>query len=127
MNEQDKLLKSIRAGVWTLVVLLGIGAMGMTVFFAVGTWCWLEDEDDDVYTIVAASTNIPAGGIMTKQNLGKKRVQKADLPKHYACPHTAYVLPGHKVLEELDKGDPIVLSKTDLWIRNEEEEPQPQD
>jgi flagella basal body P-ring formation protein FlgA len=127
MNEQDRLLHSIRAALWTLVVLVGITAIGLGVFFGVGTYCWVQDDDDGVYTIVAASTNIPAGGIMTKQNLGKKRVRKADLPKHYACPHTAYVLPGHKVLEELNRGDPIVLSKTDLWIRNEEEEPQPQD
>ncbi len=125
MNEQEKLFRSIRAALWTLVVLVGIAATALAVFFGIGVTCFLEDNDDDLYTIVAASTNIPAGGIMTKENIGSKRVNKEDRPEHYACPHTAHVLPGHRVLEALERGDPIELSKTDLWIR-EDEEPQPQ-
>lgn len=130
MNETDQIQQINRTLKRIMWIILFPAIAGTFYLLSEGAFtfsCLLPDDDadDDLYTIVAASTNIPAGGIMTKENIGSKRVKKEDRPEHYACPHTAHVLPGHKVLEDLERGDPIELSKTDLWIR-EEEEPQPQ-
>ena len=122
MNEQDKLLRQVRVALWALVAFVGIAAIGIAVFFGFLIFtCVSDDDSETTYTIVVARTNIIAGSVLTKQNLARDEVTRTDRPDHFVCRHLANALIGHKVLEDLQRGDPIDLSKTDIWIEREEE------
>ena len=59
MNEQERILRSIRTALWTLVGFAGVAAIGIAIFFGVGAFiCFDDDDSDNLQTIVVASTNI---------------------------------------------------------------------
>jgi hypothetical protein len=122
MNEQTKLLRQVRAALWVLVAFAGIAAIGIAAFFGFLIFtCVGDDDSETTYTIVVARTNITAGSVLTKQILAKDEVALADRPKHFVCPHLSRALIGHRVREDLQRGDPIDVSKTDIWLEREEE------
>lgn len=111
-----------------VVLLFIVPAFLLSVLLSIGIYDLLKKriKNDATVSIVVAGTDMQAGTVMTKENIRCCEVEESKLPKHYACDHSAYVLPGHKILRDLKRGDPIIFSETDLWIRDKND-PQPEE
>jgi Flp pilus assembly protein CpaB len=117
-SSDDKHLRSVRCALWTLVVVVGLGALAAILLVVSVAWVAMEgrkDPNSDSTLVVVASTNVASGTVLTRQHLGKKRISDANLPNRYACLHTADLLIGHAIFYDLKRGDPIDLTRTDLW------------
>jgi len=121
MNEDHKksITRSIRVFVWLFGIflitttILGIAVLDVVIDIA------KEVYRDNRTRVVVASTDLPAGTIITTNNIGIKTFLDEDLvTDDWVSPADHKVLLGHKMTCPATKLEPIEWHKTDIVITN---------
>ena len=68
--------------------------------------------------VVVARTNLVAGTILTRDNIGSKRQREDHVGNDYVDPVDGRVLIGHRILKDVAYGEPITWHNTDIVITN---------